>query len=365
MSRRVLPASCRQKKLGPAGKMPAARWSQGAMNHRVVLSTLVLTLALTGSAAARDKAMEFSFATRILPVLTQAGCNTGACHGAATGQGGFKLSLLGYEPEQDHEVITREFRGRRIDLGAPDQSLLLRKPTRQLEHEGGRRIKRDSDAYRTLVGWIADGAPYGSRDMQVTRIEVEPAGGLLLKPGQSRPLKVTAHLSDGTVEDVTPLALYNSNDDGVADVDREGVVTIKNRGLTAVMVRYSGQVAAARVGAPYQDRQIAAISFPLQNFIDELVLVELKRLRVPPSLLCDDASFLRRVHLDVVGRLPTPEEIKTFLARPAAVGKREQVIDRLLASPEFVDFWTLKFGDLLVINSKKLGDDGARAYHGW
>src|SRR5881396_947670 len=159
---------------------------------------LLALCALLGSVVCRA-APAPAFRTAILPALTKAGCNAGACHGAATGQGGFKLSLLGYDPEQDHEVITRELGGRRIDLGAPDQSLLLRKPTRQLEHEGGRRIKRDSDAYRTLVGWIADGAPYGSRDMQVTRIEVEPAGGLLLKPGQSRPLKVTAHFSDGTV----------------------------------------------------------------------------------------------------------------------------------------------------------------------
>src|SRR6266511_2047221 len=331
--------------LAPRGRS-AANWSSarqsfgasppGAPRMAWHLSMAILFF-VNGSAVAQELSPEFSFSTRILPVLTKAGCNTGACHGAATGQGVLKLSLLGYDPDQDHEAITRELGGRRIDLGAPDQSLLLRKPTRQLEHEGGRRIKRDSDAYRTLVGWIADGALYGSRDVHVTQIEVEPAGGLLLKPGQSRPLKVIAHLSDGTVENVTSRALYSANDDEVADVDREGVVTIKNRGLTAIMVRYSGQVAAARVGAPYQDGKFAAISFPLQNFIDELVLVELKRLRIPPSPLCDDVSFLRRVHLDVVGRLPTPEEIKTFLARPAAAGKREQVIDRVLSSPEFID----------------------------
>jgi hypothetical protein len=335
----------------------------GKMKHRGMLAALGLVLALPGPAVARDN--QFSFATRILPVLTKAGCNTGACHGAATGQGGFKLSLLGYDPEQDHDAITRELGGRRVDLGAPDQSLLLRKPTRQLEHEGGRRIKRDSDAYRILVEWLAEGAPYGSRDTQVIRIEVKPSDGLLLKPGQSRPLKVIAHLSDGTVEDATPLALYSSNDDGVAAVDREGVVTVKNRGLTAIMIRYSGQVAAARVGAPYQEGQAAAISFPVRNFIDEQVLVELKRLRIPPSPLCDDATFLRRVHLDVAGRLPTADEVKAFVARPATAGKREQVIDRLLTSPDFVDFWTLKFGDLLMINSKKLGEEGARVYHDW
>src|SRR6185503_5077066 len=132
-----------------------------------------------------------------------------------------------------------------------------------------------------------------------------------------------------------------------------------------IMVRYSGQVSAARAGAPYQDANTAAISFPVQNFIDERVLAELKRLRITPSPLCDDASFLRRVHLDVVGRLPTPDEIRALRPRPASASKREQVIDQLLAGPEFVDFWTLKFGDLLLINSKHLGEDGARAYHAW
>src|SRR6266496_282227 len=180
----------RPKKPGPVIKMLEAPW---ATIYRAGLVTMAITLA--GSAPAQARSTEFSFATRIVPVLTKAGCNTGACHGAATGQGGFKLSLLGYDPEQDHEAITREFGGRRIDLGAPGQSLLLRKPTRQLEHEGGRRIQRDSDAYRTLVGWIAEGAPYGSRVAHVIRIEIKPAGGLLLKPARSHPLKVTAHLS--------------------------------------------------------------------------------------------------------------------------------------------------------------------------
>jgi uncharacterized protein DUF1553/uncharacterized protein DUF1549 len=365
MNRRVLPASCRQKKLGSAGKMPAARSSHGAMNHWGLLAVLAIMQVLAGSAAARDNSKEPSFATRILPLLTKAGCNAGACHGAATGQGGFKLSLLGYDPEQDHDTITRELSGRRVDLGAPEQSLLLRKPTRQLEHEGGRRFPRDSQAYRTLLNWIASGAPYGARDVRVTGIHVAPADVLLLKPGQSRPLKVTARLTDGTAEDVTSLALYSSNDDGVADVDGNGVVTVRNRGLTAVMIRYSGQVAAARVGAPYQDGDVAAISFPVQNFIDQLVLAELKRLRITPSPLCDDATFLRRVHLDVVGGLPTPAEVRAFVDRPASARKRRQVIDQLLVNSEFVDFWTLKLADLLLINSKKLGNEGTQAYHAW
>ena len=305
------------------------------------------------------------FATRVLPVLTKAGCNTGACHGAAVGQGGFKLSLLGYDPAQDFDNITRELSGRRLDFAAPAESLLLRKSTRQLDHDGGRRIKRDSGAHRTLLDWIAAGAPFGPRDLRVMQIEVAPADILLLAPGKSHQLRVTARLSDGRTEDVTALALYNSDDDGIADVAATAEVTVSNRGLTAVMVRYLGQVAAVRVGAPFQDAELKNVSFPAQNFIDEKVLTELKRLRIPPSPLADDAEFFRRVHLDVTGRLPEAGRVRAFLAEPPSTAKRARVIDELLASPAFVDFWTLKLADLLVINSKKMGDDGAKAYHGW
>jgi hypothetical protein len=305
------------------------------------------------------------FATRVLPILTKAGCNTGACHGAAVGQGGFKLSLLGYDPEQDFENITRELSGRRLDLAAPEQSLLLRKSTRQLDHEGGRRIKRDSEAHRTLLDWIAASAPFGPRELRVTQIEVTPRDILLLAPGKSHQLRVTARLSDGRTEDVTSLALYNSDDDGIADVATGGEVTVSNRGLTAIMVRYLGQVAAVRVGAPFQNAEMKNASFPTQNFIDEKILAELQRLRIPPSPLVGDAEFFRRVHLDVAGRLPAPGRVRAFLAEPPSAGKRVRVIDELLASPAFVDFWTLKLADLLVINSKKMGDQGTMAYHGW
>src|SRR5262245_53088136 len=179
------------------------------------------------ASSARSRSPQFSFATRILPILTHAGCNAGACHGAATGQGGFKLSLLGYEPEFDYQTITHELGGRRVDFGAPERSLFLRKPTRQLEHEGGRRIAKASEAYRILLEWLADGAPYGATNLRLTRLEASPAGLLLLPPGQTHPLRVTAHWSDGTVEDVTRHALYSVHDDAVATVERSGVVTVQ------------------------------------------------------------------------------------------------------------------------------------------
>lgn len=305
------------------------------------------------------------FPTRILPILTKAGCNAGACHGAAVGQGGFKLSLLGYDPEKDYQTITRELAGRRIDLDSPAASLFLRKPTRQLDHEGGRRIARNSEAYRTIERWIASGVPYGPPGLRVAAIEVTPKDSLLPNTNQSVPLKVEAILSNGTREDVTSLALYTSNDDGMAEVDATGQVTTRDRGLTSIMVRYSGQVAAARLGVPFSDVDFVGVSFPAQNFIDEKVFAELRRLRIPPSALSDDAEFLRRVYLDVIGCLPTPDEVRAFLNEPASPQKRQCVIDGLLKREEFVDFWTMKFADLLLISGKRGSESATLTYQTW
>ena len=324
-------------------------------------------LSFTEQASAQDRptSSRLDFPTHILPLLTKAGCNTGACHGAAVGQGGFKLSLLGYDPEGDYSTITRELGGRRIDVAAPGESLVLRKPTRQLEHEGGRRLKRDSEAYAKLISWIAVAAPYGSHDLRVERIEATPRDILLDQPDESLQVSVKAYLSDGTVEDVSPLALYSSNDDGLAEVDAAGKVIVTRRGLTAITVRYSGQVAAVRVGVPFQDAPLGQVDFPPQNFIDATVLAELKRLHLPPSSLSGDAEFFRRVHLDLTGQLPAEADVRAFLKFPAGAATRQRVIDELLGREAFVDFWTMKLADLLLINSKRLGDAPAQTYYSW
>jgi hypothetical protein len=332
---------------------------------RLVFFCVVCSL-VSGFAANPDEGgQHLGFPTRILPILTKAGCNAGACHGAAVGQGGFKLSLLGYDPDQDYETITREFSGRRLDLGNPPASLLLRKPTKSLRHKGGLKIEEGSEDYRTLVSWIERSAPYGPKDLRVDALEVSPSDALLPGPNHSRQLHVTALLSDGTKEDVTAHALYSSNDDGVADVDAKGLVTVKDRGLSSIMVRYLGQVAAVRIGAPLGDHAVAAAELPVQNLVDEKVLAELQRLRLPPSPLCDDSEFLRRVYLDVTGRLPSSGEVRSFLKESEPAVKRERVIDELLAREEFNDFWTLKLADLLLVNSKRLGEGPAKVYHAW
>jgi hypothetical protein len=307
-------------------------------------------------------ASDFSFRTDILPILSKAGCNSGACHGAATGQGGFHLSLLGYDPEEDYWSITREFSGRRVSLDAPRESLFLRKPAQQIEHEGGRRIPRDSASYSQLVEWINAGAPYGSRALKVARIEAEPPERFFAETNEPFQLKVVAVLNDGTRRDVTDLALYSSNDEGIAEVDKNGLGRTRHRGVTSIMIRYSGQVAAVRVAIPFSTPILSA-PLAADNFIDQEIVAELNRLGLPPSELSEDAEFFRRVHLDLIGQMPDSGKVRKFLRE--AEKDRGKIIDQLLESEEFADFWTLKFADLLLISGKRGSEKAAAVYHDW
>jgi hypothetical protein len=305
------------------------------------------------------------FRTGVLPLLTKAGCNAGACHGAATGQGGFKLSLLGYDPEEDYERITRERGGRRIDQSAPSESLLLRKGSGQLEHEGGRRLPRSSEAYLKIRRWIEAGAPFGSRDLRVVGITVSPVESFLPTTNRSFNLRVSAELSDRSHEEVTALALYSSNDDAIAEVGKQGEVMVVGRGITSIMVRYSGQVAAARVAVPFGDTEAADDDLARDSWIDRQIVAELKRLRLPRSPMSSDSEFLRRVYLDLIGRLPSADEARAFLREPASPEKRERVIHALLQRSEFVDFWTMRFADLLLISGKRGSEEATHVYNDW
>lgn len=327
--------------------------------------SLALLLSLVATLTGRAERLDFP--TRILPVLTKAGCNSGGCHGAATGQGGFRLSLLGYDPEQDHLALTRELGARRVDLTYPAESLFLQKATRRVDHEGGRRFHRDSAEAALLERWVAAGAPFGPRELRVTAVAVTPAEVLAGPTNAPVRLRVTAELSDGTREDVTPLALYSSNDDAVAEVDRQGAVTVRGAGSTGIMVRYAGQVAATRVDVPTTgpEPQATFAAFTPENFVDERVLARLRRLRLPPSPLADDATFLRRVTVDLAGRLPTPGEIEAFLSRPGSREKRRETIARLLSSEAFTDLWTMRLADLLLISGRRGGEAGAKAWQLW
>jgi hypothetical protein len=304
------------------------------------------------------------FRNHILPLMTRAGCNSGACHGALAGKGGLKLSLRGYDPDADHFVMTRQSRGRRVDLTEPNRSLILLKPTLAVPHGGGEKIPVGGADYHVFADWLAAGAP-GPRDSdpRIQRVEVLPAGAVL-KPKDTLQVLVRAWYSDGHAEDVTRWAKFNSSEDLVAAVDGGGKVTVAGHGETAVTVWFSNQVAAARVAVPQEiaiDPKVF-VDAPRHNFIDGLVLKKLEALRIPPSPPCTDAEFIRRTYLDAAGILPTPEEVRRFLADPAA-DKRSRLVDALLERPEFVDYWAYKWSDLLLITTRRLPQPAVWAFY--
>ncbi|MBI4327461.1 MAG: DUF1553 domain-containing protein [Chloroflexi bacterium] len=311
-----------------------------------------------------DEVAPVNFANQIVPVFTKAGCNAGACHGKASGQNGFRLSLLGFEPTEDYEYLVKEARGRRIFPAAPDRSLLLLKATATLPHGGGKRLEPDSNDYKLLARWISQGMPYGkASDPTVDRIEVFPKERTLSRGGEQQ-LVVMAHYTDGSAEDVTRSAFYEPNEKEMAKVDAAGLVTLfEQPGDVAVMIRYQAKVAVFRatipLGAPVADLP------PPRNFIDELVFAKLKAMGLPPSEICDDATFLRRSCLDIAGRLPTPEETSKFAA-DSDPAKRDQWIETLLHSSGYADYFANKWSALL--RNKRGAPTHARgtyAFHAW
>src|ERR1051325_10201657 len=253
-----------------------------------------------------------NFPNQIVPIFTKAGCNGGGCHGKSGGQNGFRLSLLGFEPGEDYEHLVKEARGRRVFPASPDRSLLLMKGTAALPHGGGKRLDPNSDDYRLLVRWIRQGMPYGStNDPVVDHIEVFP-GQRTMPLGAEQQLAVVAHYTDGHQEDVTRSALYEANDKDMAKTEDNGLVKLYQQpGDVAVMVRYQAKVAVFRATIPL-GAPVGNLPAP-KNFIDELIFKKLQTIGMPPSDSCDDATFLRRVTLDIAGRLPTLDESKHFL----------------------------------------------------
>ena len=281
--------------------------------------------------ATQEERAGLDFPNDVLPHLTRLGCNAGSCHGSATGQKGFKLSLLGYDPSWDYAALTRELRGRRVDLAEPEKSLLLRKPTKQLPHAGGKVLTETSDSYRAILEWLRAGAPYRSaKPVELVRIAAEPG-------------RVTAHYSDGSTRDVTRLALLTSNDDSIADADG----TVKAAGETSIMVRYGGQVAAVVAGRPYGPRVEVK---DRRNFIDDFVNDKLSRYGLAPLAACDDATFLRRETVDALGTIPTPDEVRAF------DGNRDRIVDDLLSRPEFVDHWSARWAAVFQARSPEYRD---------
>lgn len=321
-------------------------------------ATMPVTVENAGSAR------PINFANQIVPIFTKNGCNGGGCHGKSAGQNGFKLSLLGFEPGEDYEHLVKEARGRRLFPASPERSLLLEKGAAVLPHGGGKRLDLESDDYRLLVRWIRQGMPEGSsKDPVVTRISVFPTERTLTLNGEQQ-LVVMAHYSDGSTEDVTRSALFEANDKDMARPDERGLVKVFNQpGEVAIMVRYQAKVAVFRatvpLGAPVEHLPIA------KNFVDELVFKKLKKVGIPPSEVADDQTFIRRVTIDIAGRLPTPAEVDAFLAdkNPA---KRDMAIDRLVDSGDYADYFANKWSALLRNKRTEAKQaHGTYSFHAW
>ena len=312
------------------------------------------------------KPFTWSFRNHVEPVLAKAGCNSGACHGARAGQNGFKLSLRGYDPLSDHVSITRNASGRRITPSDPARSLLLLKPTGAVPHKGGVRFEVGSEEYRVVADWIAAGQPAPQEDdPRIERLEILPET-VVLTPESQQQFVVRAHFSDGHIEDVTRWTRFTATDSTVVRIDDAGRATVTGHGEGSVNASYLSRNVVATVRSPYDNATPDAVfaNAPRANFIDELVLEKLQLLRIPPSPPASDAEFLRRASLDAIGVLPAPEEVRAFLADGDPL-KRERLVDRLLARPEFVDYWTYRWSDLFLVNGEKLNAKQVDAYSAW
>jgi uncharacterized protein DUF1549/uncharacterized protein DUF1553 len=309
---------------------------------------------------------QWSFANDISPILTKAGCNTGGCHGSPSGRGGFRLSLFGYEPDYDFDMITKDKNGARINKNQPTASLILQKPTAKVPHKGGLRFKEGSEFYTRILEWLKAGAPKGPEfDARLKSVQIYPAEWTLDKPEQTQQIVVMAVRDDGTTQDVTQYARYNTNDDQVGDVDDDGIITATGKGETSIMIRYLGGVGIVRLKVPRDPVPADAFdNFKPANYIDELVLEKLKEVRMPPSDPASDEEFLRRAYIDTCGITPTVEEAKAFLDDKDP-NKRAKLVEQLLSRPEFIDYWTLKWSDLLRNNKGVKRDKGLQVFYRW
>jgi hypothetical protein len=342
----------------------------GNGSTEVTLSYGDKTLKVPVTAAKVGDDLPINFANQIVPILTKLGCNSGSCHGKASGQGGLKLSLFGFDPGMDHTALVRESLGRRLCLTAPDQSLLLLKATGTAAHGGGKRMEVGSDEYRLVRRWIAAGVPIGKpADPRVSRITIFPEQRVVPRHSRQQ-LAVYAHYSDGAVADITRRAQYESNELDIAGVDDEGSVRTDDlSGQAAIMARYQGHVATFRASVPL-GRPVPAYQFDAKTVVDRHTLSQWKQLDLMPSDLCSDEVFIRRVHIDIAGTLPTPEQVKKFLASKDPA-KRDKLIDALLETPEYSYYFANKWADILKVKRVKPETQrmerarGTFAFHGW
>ena len=318
-------------------------------------------------AAATDTPV--SFRLDVMPIFMKTGCNSGGCHGSARGKDGFNLSLFGYDPEGDHHRLTREFAGRRINLALPEESMVITKNIGTAPHTGGKLFSKDSDLAQTLIRWLEAGAPNDdpSKVATCTSLEILPKSLLLESPGQKFKVTVRAHYSDGTDRDVSSLALFLTSNEGSAKIDKDGMITTGQRGEAFVMARFATHTVGSQVIVIPKELKYEWPQIEERNFVDQFVDQKLRNLRMTPSEVCNDETFLRRAHIDIIGVLPTSDEVVKFTT-DADPQKRVKKVDELLARSEFVDIWALKWSELLQIRTGQNQNGGYKTtltYYNW
>ena len=341
---------------------PAA---DGKTDLQIKYGGQIVTLPVTVAQANVERPISFNL--DVMPVFMKAGCNSGSCHGSSRGKDGFHLSLFGYDPEGDYHRLTRESIGRRINLALPAESLMIEKALGKVPHGGGERFKADSELNQTLMRWLDAGVPMDSTNIpKVVGVEFTPKQAVLDGSNTTQRVMVRATYSDGTDRDVTGLAAFFSNNDPVAKVTEDGVVKAGQRGEAYITARFETFTVGAQMLVVPKGLKFTWPEIPENNYVDQLVNAKLKKLRITPSDLCDDASFIRRAYIDITGALPKTEEVREFVDNMSS-GKRTDLIDKLLDQKEFSDLWVMKFAELLQIrsNNDQFTYKPALLYYNW
>jgi hypothetical protein len=349
-------------KVSPTGLVRPASDGTGELKFTLAGQTVTVPVQVAGQ---KDR-YEVSFVRDVMPTMSKLGCNAGTCHGAQSGKNGFKLSLRGYDPLYDHHALTDDLAGRRFNRAAPDTSLMLLKPAGAVPHVGGVLTVPGEPYYELLRAWIANGVQYDPKSPRVTSIDILPKGPVVPRIGMKQQMAVMAKYSDGSIRDISAEAFIESSNTEVAKVDKAGLVTAERRGEAAMLARFEGAYTATTLVVMGDRSGYAWQAVPENNYIDSLVYEKLREVKVLPSGLCTDGEFVRRVYLDLIGLPPTSEQVRAFIAdnRDTKV-KRDELIDKLIGSPEYIEHWTNKWADLLQVNAKFLGDQGARALREW
>ncbi|MBI2806134.1 MAG: DUF1549 domain-containing protein [Planctomycetes bacterium] len=359
LTRLVMYTPPAQVKISDRGQVRPTADGQGELAFAFQGQTGKIPVVVSG----QKQSYDVSFVRDVMPTLSRMGCNAGTCHGSAKGKNGFQLSLRGYDPQYDHRALIDDVGGRRFNRAAPERSLMLLKASGAVPHVGGVLTQPGEPYYEMLRSWVAQGVKLDLAAPRVVKVEVTPASAVIPLVGMKQQLTVWATYRDGSRRDVSAEAFLESSNIEVATIDKTGVVQAVRRGEIAVLARYEGSYAAATIIIMGDRTGFAWKETPTYNFIDELVYAKLKSVKVQPSGVCSDSDFLRRLYLDLTGLPPEPEVVRAFLAdKTPSREKREKLVDSLVGGPEFVDHWTNKWADLLQVNRKFLGTEGAEAF---